>query len=276
MRDHASKSVQVPLTRRGMIGGTGAAVVLAPAGLMGTAHAQSARRTFVLIHGGLHGGWVWRRVSDLLEARSHKVFTPTLTGLGERSHLLSKDINLDTHIADIVNVIKWEDLADCCLVVSSYGGFPASGALEHIGDRVSSIVWLDAQKPENGQTALDVLGVSFRERIMNAIVKGEISFSPVRPGPIFVNEKDAAFVLAKATPHPIGTLVQPIKLSSAREKVSKKTFIRLPKYPSPSLDKLLSECKADKSWNTAELADCGHLAMLDAPERLTDLLLHAA
>ena len=266
------------VTRRGAIGRLGATIGLAaaPAALAGAARAQSARKTFVLIHGGLHGGWVWRRVSDRLEAKGHKVFAPTLTGLGERSHLLSKDINLDTHISDVVNLIKWEDLTDCCVVTASYGGFPLSGALEQVGDRVSSIVWLDAQKPENGQTVLDVVGAGFRERITNAINKGEISFPPAKPGPIFVNEKDADFVLAKATPHPIGTLVQPIKLSGAREKIAKKTFIRVPKYPDPGLSKLFAECKADKSWNTFELADSGHLAMLDAPERVTDLLLQAA
>ena len=107
--------------------------------------AQSgARKTFVLIHGAWHGGWCWRRVADILEQQGHKVFTPTLTGLGERSHLMSKDINLDTHIADIVNAVEWEDLKDICLVAHSYAGYPASGALERIGDRVSSIVWVDA------------------------------------------------------------------------------------------------------------------------------------
>jgi pimeloyl-ACP methyl ester carboxylesterase len=260
------------------MGRIGAAVALAGAAtrLTSAASAQSARRTFVLIHGGLHGGWVWRRVSDRLEAKGHKVFAPTLTGLGERSHLLSKDINLDMHVSDIVNLIKWEELTDCCVVTASYGGFPASGALEQIGDRVSSIVWLDAQKPENGQTVLDLVGSGFRERITNAISKGEISFPPVKPGPIFVNEKDADFVLSKATPHPINTLVQPINLSGARERIAKKTFIRVPKYPDPSLIKTFAECKTDKSWSTFELADSGHLAMLDAPERVTDLLLQAA
>jgi hypothetical protein len=83
-------------------------------------------------------------VSDLLEKKGQKAFSPTLTGLGERSHLLNRNINLDTHITDIVNVIKWEDLNDICLVVHSYGGWVGSGALEQIGGRVSSIVWLDA------------------------------------------------------------------------------------------------------------------------------------
>jgi hypothetical protein len=133
---------------------------------------QSAqRKTFVLVHGAWHGGWCWRRVSDLLEKRGHKVFTPTLTGVGERSHLMSKDINLDTHITDIVNVFKWEDLKDVCLVVHSYGGYPGSGALEQIGERVSSIVWLDALKPENGERLFDVTSEFSRKGLLAAMEK---------------------------------------------------------------------------------------------------------
>jgi len=138
-------------TRRTVLASAGAGAGAAALG--GTpALAQTGQpKTFVLVHGAWHGGWCWRRVSDLLEKQGHKVFTPTLTGVGERSHLMSKDINLDTHITDLVNVFKWEDLKDVCLVVHSYGGWPGSGALEQIGDRVSSIVWLDAVKQENGQ-----------------------------------------------------------------------------------------------------------------------------
>src|SRR5882672_10385384 len=78
--------------------------------------AQTAQKTFVLVHGAWHGGWCWGRVADRLEKQGHKVFTPTLTGLGERSHLMSPTIDLDTHIADVVNVVKWEDLKGICLV----------------------------------------------------------------------------------------------------------------------------------------------------------------
>src|SRR5713101_9293303 len=115
------------ITRRGMISGVAASagVVAAAASddIVGAARAQSAPKTFVLIHGAFVGGWYWRRVSDLLERKGQKVFTPTLTGLGERSHLLSKDINLDTQITDIVNVVKWENVEDICLVTHSYGGW---------------------------------------------------------------------------------------------------------------------------------------------------------
>ena len=111
--------------------------------------ADNTRKTFVLVHGAWHGGWCWRRVADLLERQGHKVFTPTLTGLGERSHLLSTDVNLDTHITDIVNVFKWEDLKDVCLVVHSYGGWPGSGALE--ADRRPRVVDRLARRVQAGE-----------------------------------------------------------------------------------------------------------------------------
>jgi pimeloyl-ACP methyl ester carboxylesterase len=148
------------VTRRGMIGGlagVGAAAVISPETFISGARAQSARKTFILVPGAFCGAWCWRRVSDRLEKQGHKVYSLSLTGLGDRSHLLSKDINLDTHIADIANLVEWEDLADICLVAWSYGGFPASGALERIGNRVSSIVWVDAFKPADGQSLHDVV-----------------------------------------------------------------------------------------------------------------------
>ena len=166
--------------------------------------AETTRKTFVLVHGAWHGGWCWRRVADLLERAGHKVFTPTLTGLGERSHLLSTSINLDTHITDIVNVFKCEDLKDVCLVVHSYGGWPGSGALEQIGDRVSSIVWLDAFKPENGERPLDTASSFARDGVEAAVARGE----PGRPAPdvqaFGVNEADRAWVTSKLTPQPTG------------------------------------------------------------------------
>jgi hypothetical protein len=100
-------------TRRSVTG----ALALATATIAPPAHAQSREsKTFVLVHGAWHGGWCWRRVSDLLEQHGHKVFSPTFTGLGERSHLLSRDVSLETHVTDVANVIKWEGLTDIVLV----------------------------------------------------------------------------------------------------------------------------------------------------------------
>jgi pimeloyl-ACP methyl ester carboxylesterase len=266
------------VTRRGVIGGgVGLAAIAASGDTLGAATAQGAQKTFVLVHGTLVGGWYWRRVSDLLEKRGQKVFSPTLTGLGERSHLLSKGISLDTHITDVVNVIKWEDLNDVCLVVHSYGGWVGSGVLEQIGQRVSSIVWLDAFKPENGQKPIDFTNENFRKAFLNSMDKGEPGF-PLKPpklSPIFVNEKDRDYVESKLTPQPVGTYAQAIKLSGAREKVAKKTYIRATKFPSPAFDKALAECKADPSWTTFE-TNAYHIVMLDEPEWLADTLMKAA
>jgi hypothetical protein len=101
---------------------------------------------------------------------------------------------------------------------------------------------------------------------------------PPSQGPIFpmvVNESDSAYLISKSTPQPVGTYLQPVKLSGAREKVAKKTYIRAMKFPNPAFDKALAECKADKSWNTFEI-DCGHVIMLDAPQWLAETLVRTA
>ena len=235
-----------------------------------------ARKTFVLIHGAWHGGWCWRRVADLLEAKGHKVFAPTLTGLGERSHLLSMDVTLDTHIADIVNLFKWQEIGDACLVAHSYGGWPCSGALEEIGDRVSSIVWLDAFKPEDGQKGADFASDFSRKAMAEAVAKGELARKAPPASMFMVNAKDQAWVDSLLTPQPNRVATQPIKLTGAREKVGKKTYIRASKYPQPSFDKALAECKSDKTWKTFETVTAGHDAMVDEPEWLVDILMQVS
>lgn len=262
------------ITRRRILGGLGAGLGTASAISSGvfirSARAQSSRKTFVLIGGAFYGAWCWQRVTDRLAKQGHKVYPLTLTGLADRSHLLSKDINLDTHIADIVNLVEWEDLADICLVAHSYAGYPASGALERIGNRVSSIVWVDALKPADGQ--------SFRDQVPFQAEEGAIS----RPAPkalpptAFNDPKDVAWVLSKVTPQPIGTWLQPVKLSGAREKVAKKTYIRLPKFSLAALDKAAAECKADTSWTVLENTTSGHSVMIVEPDWLTGVLLQAA
>jgi len=261
-------------TRRRLLT-TAAAGGLTAEAVFGAARAQPARKTFVLVHGAFCGGWIWRRVADRLEQSGHKVFVPTLTGLGERSHLLRKDIDLDTHVADVVNLIKWESLDNVCLVAWSYAGFVGSGVLESVGDRVSSIVWLDAFLPANGQRVLDF--TAFGKAVQAAADKGETGFgAPGKLPAIFVAERDQAFAESKVTAQPIGTFLQPIKLSGALDRVAKKSYIRLPKFPQPAYDKALADCKNEKSWATFELPEVGHMAMLDAPDHVSALILQAS
>ena len=114
--------------------------------------------TFVLVHGGWAGGWQWREVAGLLRAAGHEVFTPTLTGLGERVHLANPDIGLDTHIQDILMVLEYEELRDVILVGYSYSGMVITGVAELAPERISQLIYLDAFVPQDGQSMLDNAG----------------------------------------------------------------------------------------------------------------------
>jgi pimeloyl-ACP methyl ester carboxylesterase len=113
--------------------------------------------TFVLVHGAWHGSWCWKRVRAALLARGHHVFTPTLTGVGERSHLLSPHVNLKTHIEDVVNLIRWEELSDVVLCGHSYGGCVITGVADRLPNRIGAMVYLDAFTPEDGESLFDIL-----------------------------------------------------------------------------------------------------------------------
>ena len=265
---------EAAMTRRGMLASAGAGASAAALG--GTpARAQSgARNTFVLVHGAWHGGWCWRRVADLLQQRGHKVFTPTMTGLGERSHLIDGKISLTTHVTDIVNVIKWESLNDIVLVGHSYGGIVISGVAEAMRDAIGSIVFLDAFVPESGDSVAAKASQPVRESITAAVEKGEVVMKPVSAAAFRVNEKDRAWVDAMCTPHPLATLTDKITLTGARERIAKKAFIRAKGYPSIPFDAAQERAKAD-GWRVYELP-CGHDAMVDMPEQLTDILVEVA
>lgn len=230
-------------------------------------------RTFVLIHGAGHGGWLWRRVRDQLNAKGHRVFTPTLTGLGERSHLLSASVTLETHITDVVNVFEWEDLSDAVLVGHSYAGWVVSGAMERLAERVSALVYLDAFLPDDGQRGVDFLNEAQTEAFNTAREKGEIS----RPGPNSTalriqRAEDAAWVDSKITPQPIGVSLDALKLTGARDRVATKLYVRTPLFPQPRFDAALARCQADPNWKTAIMENCGHDPMVDNPEAVVALL----
>jgi pimeloyl-ACP methyl ester carboxylesterase len=261
------------MTRRAAIG---AAVGTAALGGAGAMAQTNARKTFVLIHGAYHGGWCWRRVADILERHGHKVYAPSLTGNADRSHLLSTNVNLDTQIADIANLVTWEELTGICLVAHSYGGWPASGALEQIHDRVAAIVWLDAFKPADGEKGIEFISDHSRKAMIDAVARGEPG-RPPPPAKLFsISEKDFAWIDSKLSPQPNGVAMQPIRLSGKRETIAKKLYIRVPKYPQPAFDRALAECRADKSWQTLVNETSGHDVMIDEPEWLAEVLLKAS
>ena len=236
----------------------------------------SPRHTFVLVHGAWHGGWCWRRVADILEGQGHKVFTPTLTGLCDRSHLMSHAITLQTHVDDIVNLIAWERLENICLVGHSYGGMPISLVAEAVGEKISSFVFLDAFVPENGETPLDLITPHVQADIRAAMARGEVS----RPSPSaayfkVIDAADIAWVDSLTTPHPNGVWVQKMALTGAREKIAKKSYIRAGLYPNAIFDAHMEKCRTRPGWRV-HIAPAGHDVMVDAPVELAKLLVEAA
>ena len=263
-------------TRRAAIGEIGAGIASAAvAATASPAVAQAERKTFVLVHGSSAGGWCYRRVADLLEHQGHKVFAPTLTGLGERSHLMSGTITLDTHITDVVNVIRWESLERLVLVGHSYGGWIISGVAERYETKIAAIVFLDAFMPENGQRVLDTNSPRSRAEIEDALKRAEVSRPAPHPSVWKVNEQDQAWVKEKFTAQPIGVAFTPIRLTGARDRIARKTYVRALGYENPNFERAYAKVKADPTWRTFEMP-CGHEVMIDMPERTAEILLGVA
>ena len=230
--------------------------------------------TFVLVHGAWHGGWCWQRVADRLRGAGHTVFTPTLTGLGERSHLLRAGIDLTTHITDVVNVMRWEDLTDVVLCGHSYGGFVISGVAEQMAPAIRSIVFLDAFVPRNGESVQDLTGPAVKDGIAAALQGGDIAIPPRAAEAFGVNAADRAWVDRLCVGQPIATFTGKIALTGARDGIARKSYIRAESYANPGFDRALAAAQSDSSWRTYGVP-CGHDVMVDMPKRLSEILLEA-
>lgn len=231
---------------------------------------------YVLVHGAWHGSWCWKRVRKALQAHGHEVFTPTLTGVGERSHLLSPQVNLETHIKDVMNLIRWEELSDVVLCGHSYGGCVVSGVADRVPDQIGALVYLDAFVLEDGRSLHDDLPPDQRAGQLEAVkLRGEGWKVPPIPAAAFnVNAKDAAWMDRQCTMQPLATFQQPLRLSGRLDSVKNVTFILATGYDGSPFMPSYERAKA-KSWKTLTVP-CGHDVMLDMPEELTTILLNAA
>jgi pimeloyl-ACP methyl ester carboxylesterase len=224
-----------------------------------------ADTVFVLVHGAWHGGWCWRRVVDRLAAHGHRVYAPSLTGLADRSHLLNEAVNLSTHITDVANLIRWEDLADVVLVGHSYGGLVVTGVADKVSERIASLVYLDAYVPESGQSMQDL-----RPRELPA----SLAVAPTPAETFRVNERDRAWVDRLCTPHPVACITEQLQLTGAYRAVRRKTYIRAADYANPVFQATYERLNSDPGWVAHQLP-CGHDVMVDMPDALAELLLAA-
>ena len=245
------------------------------AGAGGAATAQTAAQTFVLVHGAWHGGWCWSRVADRLRTAGHQVFTPTQTGLGERRHLLSKDITLDTFIKDIVNVIEAEELSNVILVGHSFGGLAISGTADAMPDRIRHLVYLDSLMVEGGKSPFDSLppDVVAARRKAAEETSGGLSLPAPPPSAFGVSDaKDTDWVKRRLTPHPLGTYTSTLNIKGPVGNNLPRTYIHCTTPSYAALQGSRNWVKAQQGWRWAEIAT-GHDAMVMAPEELTRMLI---
>ena len=226
--------------------------------------------TYVLIHGGGHGGWCYAKVTARLQALGHRVYAPSLPGLGEHAHLVSPAIDLNAHIDDVVNLLFHEDLHDVVLVGHSYGGMVVTGVAGHVANRIAHIVYLDAHVPADGQSVIDLLTFT------RPGYETEQWVDP--PGTFGVKDPvDLAWVKANMTPHPTRSMRQKVSLPVPLEEMSlKRTYVLAELEPlGPWFADNAAKYEADARWRFIRM-QAVHDMMVTEPGQTARILLDAA
>jgi pimeloyl-ACP methyl ester carboxylesterase len=227
--------------------------------------------TFVLVHGAWHGAWCWQRVVPLLQDAGHRVTTPTLTGLGERRHLASGAVNLDTHVEDVLNHLAFEGLDDVVLVAHSYAGFVAHGVADRNAGAIRRLILLDAFIPRDGETMAEHVGER-GDQYRAAASEDPDWLAPAPPISVLgVGGEAAAWAEPRLTAQPVHTYLQPLAVGGGIDRIADKLYISC---TSPALATLVESRRriAEAGWPTVEIA-CGHDAMIAAPADLASILL---
>jgi pimeloyl-ACP methyl ester carboxylesterase len=242
--------------------------------LKALSRARGGGRTYVLIHGAWHGGWVWGPLAARLRAAGHDVFAPSLTGLGDRRHLLRPGVNLTTHADDIVNLIELEELNRIVLVGWSYGGMVASEVLARIPERIASVVYLDAFAPERGRSLLSYSSVAsgFENAVQDAIQGKDIApLSCERMG--ITDPEVTAYLTPKLTPQPVMTFLQTSGALERRPNIPH-TYVLANRNPSLTFKTFHAALKKEPNVTTHAL-DVDHLMMLTALDLTFETLINA-
>jgi pimeloyl-ACP methyl ester carboxylesterase len=232
------------------------------------------KSTYVLVHGAWHGGWCWKKVVPALRAAGHEVYTPTLTGLGERAHLANPAIDLGTHIADIVNLLEAEELNEVVLLGHSYGGMVVTGVADRAAARLRRVIYLDAFLPQNGKCLLDYLHPDRRTIIKQGEIGGFVDPLPLE---IFgvTERQDVAWVLRHEMRQSYRTFAQPVHFTGEGGANLPRTFVYCTRPPTGSFDQFAARLRNDPAWKFYELK-AGHDCMITDPQGVIRILLENA
>ncbi len=234
--------------------------------------------TFVLVHGAWGGAHGFRHVRRLLQAQGHQVFTPSLTGIGERVHLASPLVNLSTHVRDVCHQVMYEDLQDVVLLGFSYGGFVVTGALEHIAARVAHLVYLDAFVPQHGETVFGHLRGEGESRAALKLGDDWLMTGPVRD---FDDPAEAEWMAPRRTTHPKGCFTEPVSLAQPLESFGfSRSYIKATMSPAGDLGdaafwRAARHASASADWRYFELAS-NHMVPSNQPAETARILMEVA
>ena len=232
--------------------------------------------TFVLVHGAWHGGWCWRRVAERLQKPGHRVFTPTLTGLGERAHLLTSAVDVETHIRDVLGLLEAEELENVVLAGHSYAGLVISGVAARAKQRLRQLVYLDALIVEDGQSWAEAFPPEVAEARRNSAVvtNGVKALPPPDPAIYgFADAADTEWVRRRLTPHPFAAFEQKMRWGGAVGNGLPKVYVDCTSPKLAALDAMKKRHRA--GWEFVELKT-GHDLMVSAPEETAQILLRTA
>jgi pimeloyl-ACP methyl ester carboxylesterase len=226
--------------------------------------------TFLVCHGAWSAGWAWKKMHPLMAARGHRLVTPSYTGLGERAHLAGPSIDLETHIQDVLNVIRYEDLRDIVLVGHSYGGMVATGVADRARDVVSQLIYLDAFVPDDGQSLLD-LNEPARVRMQELARAGDGYRVPPNPTPPDTPQADLDWLTARRVDMPIKCFETKLRLQGGSVSLPRSYIYATRITPADTFGRFAKRAKSEPGWRYFEI-DASHSPNVTAPEALMALL----
>jgi pimeloyl-ACP methyl ester carboxylesterase len=238
---------------------------------------MKAPSAFVLVHGAWHGGWCWHRVADRLRQAGHRAFTPTLTGVGERRHLLSPAVDAETHIRDILGLLEAEELQDVVLVGHSYAGIVISGAAARARERLRKLVYLDALLLEDGQSWAEAFPPEVAEARRKAAVINNGVKTILPPDPAiygFADAADTEWVRRRMTPHPFAPFEQKMRWGGPLGSGLPRLYVDCTQPALAILGTMKDRYRGRPDWPFVEM-NTGHDAMISAPADLARLLIEA-
>jgi pimeloyl-ACP methyl ester carboxylesterase len=226
--------------------------------------------TIVLAHGGWSAGWAWKKVRPLLAAAGHQFFGPTYTGLGERAHLAAPSNDLDTHIADVLGVLHYEDLRDVVLMGHSYGGMVASGVADRARERVAQLIYLDAFVPADGQALIDLVPGAEGERLLGSVETGDGWRVTPNPIPPDTAPEDVAWISKFRLPQSVKCFTDPLRLNAPL--TLPRVFIHCTRYADKKpFAQFAKRAQIEAGWRCYDL-DASHSPNVTAPNALVALL----